>query len=117
MSPKRHARFDAEKIVPLVRAIGREMRERTFAIAELEEREAALAPHRSAHLDELRRIESELSTHRRELRRVERELAELGCNLDADHPLRILIPSDGGAIAYEGQLDGTRFYRVAPTAA
>jgi predicted RNase H-like nuclease (RuvC/YqgF family) len=103
-------RHDAERIVPLLRSIGAEIRERSRAVDALEDRLANFSATRDERREEIRRLESELSLHRREMRRIERELAELGCNLDADHPLRILIPSKGGTYAYE-RLDKTSFYR------
>jgi hypothetical protein len=102
---KRFDREDAERLVPLLRSVGREIRERSEKIAELE---ALLG---GTDLERGRRLESELALNRRELRRVERELAQLGCNLDADHPLRILIPGDGEQFAWETRADQTKFYR------
>jgi hypothetical protein len=104
------ARKDAERLLPLLRSVGREIRERSLAIAELENRlDARLPDARSPQAR--RQIESELAIHRRELRRIERELAQLGCNLDADHPLRILIPGNGEQFAWEDRTDKTQFYR------
>jgi len=111
MNTKNLARKDAERLMPLLRSIGREMRERTKAIDHLELRLDALADARHAHGEEIASLESQLSNHRRELRRVENEVGQLGCNLDADHPLRIVIPAEGGALAYEGPLDDTQYYR------
>lgn len=110
---KSFARLDAERLLPLLRSIGREIRERSDAIDTLEERLATFSDARDEHREQITRMESELSLHRREQRRVERELAELGCNLDADHPLRILIPGKGETFAWEGPLDQTSFYRTA----
>lgn len=114
---KTFARQDAERMMPLLRSIGREIRERTRTLARLEQElaarsEAPLARDRGEHDAETHALESQLSLHRRELRRVEKELARLGCDLDLDHPLRILIPGVGGAWAYEGQLDDTSFRSV-----
>lgn len=114
MNTKSFARKDAERLMPLLRSIGREMRERMRAIEFLEERLSALSDSRKAHGDEIASIEAQLSTHRRESRRTEAELEKLGCNLDADHPLRILIPAEGGPLAYEGRLDDTQYYRRTP---
>ena len=111
MSTKKFARRDAERLLPLLRSIGREIRERSRMVDTLEERLATFSADRDQHRPEIARVESELSLHRRELRRVERELAELGCNLDADHPLRILIPGRGETFAWEKKLDQTEFYR------
>jgi len=103
-------RRDAERILPLLRSIGNEIRDRSSAIDALEERLAGFSSSRDEHRQEIRTIEAQLSLHRRELRRMERELADLGCNLDADHPMRILIPGKHGTYAYE-RLDKTAFYR------
>jgi hypothetical protein len=121
MTSKQLNRDDAERMMPLLRSIGREIRERTKAIAALEENGAAPSIHPNLHAMsdanvsaanvDVATVESQLSLHRRELRRCERELKELGCNLDADHPLRILIPSTDGALAFEGKLDSTQFVR------
>lgn len=108
-------RRDAERIVPLLRSIGTEIRERSAAVDMLEDRLAGFSSKRDTHREHIAHIESELSLHRRELRRTERELKDLGCDLDADHPLRILIPSKGGTYAYE-RLDKTSFYRRAHNA-
>jgi hypothetical protein len=113
MSTKSFARKDAERLLPLLRSIGGEIRERGRAIDGLEERLSTLSDERYRYRGEIARIEAELACHRRELRRVERELGELGCNLDADHPLRILIPGHGERFAWEGRLDRTKFYRQA----
>jgi hypothetical protein len=113
MSTKSFARQDAERLLPLLRSIGAEIRERGRAIDGLEERLAAFADERYRYRSEIAQIEAELACHRRELRRTERELSELGCNLDADHPLRILIPGRGEQFAWEGRLDKTQFYRQA----
>jgi chromosome segregation ATPase len=106
-----HDRRDAERILPLLRSIGAEIRERSAAIDALEERLSNFSGARDENRERIRALESELALHRRELRRTERELNELGCNLDADHPLRILIPGKGGTYAYE-RLDKTAFYRT-----
>jgi chromosome segregation ATPase len=111
MNTKSFARKDAERLMPLLRSIGREMRERTKAIDSLEQRLEALSDSRRVHGEEIASLESQLSNHRRELRRIESEVGQLGCNLDADHPLRILIPAEGGALAFEGPLDDTQYYR------
>ena len=111
MQHKTIARQDAERMMPLLRSIGREIRERTRTVAFLEARLAALAPTAHVHADEIQGLEAQLSAHRRELRRVEKELSRLGCNRDAENPLRILIGLDG-SWAYEGGLDDTSFRRT-----
>ena len=112
MSTKQHAMNDAERFLPLLRSVGREIRERTRAIDGLEEQLTTLSEDRALHHAAIAQVEAELSMQRRELRRVERELSDLGWSRDADHPLRIRIPGRGGSFTYEGQHDKTRFYRT-----
>ena len=111
MNSQTNARGSAAGLLPMLRSIGREMKERNRAIEALDARLAALATTADAHRDEINSIESELSSHRRELRRVEKELKQLGCDIDESNPLRILVPSDEGSWAYEGGLDDTNYYR------
>jgi hypothetical protein len=101
----------AERLLPLLRSVRREIRERTLEAARLEERIEALVPRR-VHVNEINTLESELSTHRRELRRIERELAELGCKQDGDRPLRILVPSPEGDLVVDGELTKTAIRRL-----
>lgn len=111
MIHKSFARHDAERLLPLVRSIGREIEERTRTAAELVERLTRLSAAAPDDRDDVTRLESELSTARRELRRAEKELENLGCSLDGDHPLRVLFPGSGETFAWEGPLDRTTFYR------
>jgi DNA-binding transcriptional ArsR family regulator len=106
---KTYERKDAERMMPLVRSIGREIKERTRAIEALEQRHRAA----SGELDAL--FDAELSSQRRELRQVTNELERLGLSIDAKDPLRILIPGTGGSWAYEGQLDDTQFRAIHST--
>lgn len=88
---------DAERTLPLVRAISREVRERTDRLEALEARQVSGERNPT--------LESELSQHRRELRACERELARLGYSIDADDPHRIV--GEAGSF----RIDDTRFYR------
>ncbi len=85
----------ASKILPLVKAIGAELRDRATTIAFLQERLEAFQSTRSTHSDEIVNLQAELSIHRRELRRCKRELTQLGCSVDESDPLRITC-NDGG---------------------
>jgi len=98
--------------VPLLRSIGREIKARRRAAEEMQK-----------HLDVLRNgtraqggtqsaehLEAQIAIHRREMRNAEGELERLGCRLDQEHPLRILIPSPTGDWAFDGHLEDTRFY-------
>jgi hypothetical protein len=97
MTQTLQTQMDAERTLPLVRAIVREVRERTREVEALEARFAAgeSGPQ----------LESELSSHRRELRTCERELARLGFGIDADDPHRIV--GQGASFRF----DDTQFFR------
>jgi len=88
---------DVDRTLPLLRAISREVRERTRVIEGLEARE--VRGERSAGL------EAELSGQRRELRACEKELARLGYGIDADDPHRIV--GRGTSISF----DDTQFFK------
>ena len=83
----------AEKLVPLLISISREIRERGHAIQVLEGK----SKKRKGKGDPVDpATEARLATERRELRLALRELARLGCVLDELHPFRILIPGKAG---------------------
>jgi hypothetical protein len=106
MQNETQAQMDAERMLPLLRSIGQELLDRTRAIEALEAKLEARAPARQVPDQDGAQLEAELALHRRELRSVERELSRLGCSLDADHPLRILV------LGRPGKLDDTHFYRA-----
>jgi hypothetical protein len=85
----------ATRLVPLLRSITREIRERTHAVEHLE---ARLMSHRNSGWPGEPQVRAELACHRRELRRAREELARLGCALDESHPLRVLIPGRDGKL-------------------
>jgi hypothetical protein len=97
MTPTLRSKTDADRALPLVRAIVREVRERTATIEALEAQAVA-----GVSTDEL---QSGLSRERRELRACERELSRLGYGIDADDPHRIV--GQGSTI----RLDDTQFFR------
>jgi hypothetical protein len=99
----------AERMTPLLRSITQELIDRRRAVDRLEQELVQEQPLERS--EEVLLREAELATHRRELRQLEKEVERLGLQLDEDHPLQILIPSSGGAWAYEARLDDTQFYR------
>jgi len=112
MKRRTYALKDAERIVPLLRSIGREIKARHRAAQTIQRRLEILRGLKRAPTDgpsEVDGLEAELATHLRETRSAERELERLGCRLDEQHPLRILIPSPNGDWAFDGHLDETRF--------
>jgi hypothetical protein len=118
MKTRIYALKDAEKIVPLLRSIGREIQTRRSAADEIQKHLESLTARlrdgeREGERGESRErpsLEAELATHKREIHGAERELEHLGCRLDEQHPLRILIPSPNGHWAFDGHLDDTHFY-------
>ncbi|MBI5435239.1 MAG: DUF2203 family protein [Planctomycetes bacterium] len=112
MRSRTYALKDAERLLPLLRAVRRELRDRTFEVARLEELREALLPSAVAHHADLSMLEAELSTQRRELRRAEKEVETLGCRVDQDRPLRIVVPSTDGDLAIDGDLSKTTMRRL-----
>lgn len=109
MSKKQtYADNEAEQLLPLLVSIGREIKNRMRAIEALETR-LLEARATSTDSEEKRARQAELAVHKRELRTTLHELEQLGCKLDADHPLRILIPGLSGPLAFEGSLEHTAF--------
>jgi hypothetical protein len=112
MKSRTYALQEAEKIVPLLRSIGREIKSRQRAADEMRKHLASLRAQRRVDGDKpsADNLEAQIATHLRELRSAEKELERLGCRLDEEHPLRILIPSPNGDWAFDGHLEETRFY-------
>jgi hypothetical protein len=99
----------AKLMMPLIRSITSEARDRALAIRRLEARHEELSSRPGEHTAEIRPVEVELFFHRREIERVQKELARLGCSLDAEHPNRIVCSADGDEWSYEERLDETGF--------
>lgn len=91
-------RSRAERLVPLLQSILRELRERQEAIAGLEnlieQRQRGTGRESNADL-----LLIQLTEHNQGERDALRELALLGCALDDDYPMRVLIPGDDGEFA------------------
>jgi hypothetical protein len=109
MTKRTYAEPEAEKLLPLLVSIGREVKNRMRAITELEQKLAASRASKGSRDPAARETIAQLAMHKRELRTSLEELERLGCDLDADHPLRILIPGLNGPMAFEGSLEKTQF--------
>ena len=98
---KEYDRDRAAQLVPLLRSITREILERTAAIERLElaSMQGAATPDGGAG------VEADLVGQRRELRLAKQELARLGCAIDQDHPLRVLIPGTQGQAGFAWSVD------------
>jgi hypothetical protein len=110
MKTRIYALKEAERIVPLLRSIGREISSRRRAADEIQKHLESIPDRLREEAPDKPNLEAELATHLREIHCAERELARLGCKLDEQHPLRILIPSPNGHWAFDGHLEDTRFY-------
>ena len=114
MEPKTFERKEVERVMPLLRSIGRELQERNRAIESLEARLDFIqgSPRAArAHTNELTALGAELSSQRRELRHISKEVRRLGFELEDGRPMRILVPRAAVSGASEPKLDDTRFYR------
>ncbi|MEW6071451.1 MAG: DUF2203 family protein [Planctomycetota bacterium] len=96
MKQKRYDRRSARELLPLLEAIGREIRERTEAAERLEARLARLGASPSADPVERREIVAEIAAHRLGLRLARHELDRLGCTVVGTEPLTIRIPGRVG---------------------
>jgi hypothetical protein len=98
-------RDQAQKLTTLLRAIAREIRERSADIDRLERvLDAQRGPGGDRDAERQRSLLSlRLVEHRHALLAAERELTRLGCRIDDDHPLRVLIPGaeDDSGFAYD----------------
>ncbi len=101
---KAYDRTHAQQLVPLLRSIGIELTERLHEIRVLQGRLAA-QERLDAPAEAVADLNAALSNHYRELRLAQRELQRLGCTLDDNHPLRILIPGADGEVAHGFALD------------
>ena len=94
---KAYERTQANRMIPLLASISREVRDRKRSI---KRKERLLGRMRSAaaELCEVLGLQAELAGHKRELRHAEEELDRLGCALN-DSPTRtVLIPGRNGAL-------------------
>jgi len=112
MKQKTFERAEAERLAPLIRSVGTEIRDRTQAIARLTERLEALQPDAGRHGPEIGSLRSDLSRHLRRLTKVRKEVEQLGLWMDEAQPLRIVVPCADGDWIYDGRLDGTNFYQL-----
>ena len=95
----------ASRMVPLIRSITNEARDRRRSIRCLEARIRALNTHPGDHFSQLRPIESELFLQRRGIESIHQELSRLGCSMDSSQPGRIVWHVGGSEVAFEEGLD------------
>ena len=85
----------AERLIPLLRNIQKEIRERSDSIRRAYVRIKGLGNTRRNAEGAFR---AEISNHKREIRLARKELTRLGCLLDEASPHRVLIPGSNGAL-------------------
>lgn len=102
-------REEAERLLPLLRSIGREIRSRAIEAARIQHLIESLRPGCPVHRLEIRELQSQLSAQVREKRRAEKELQRLGCRADAN---KILIPAPSGEHVLQGFCEATQFVPV-----
>ena len=93
----------AASLIPLLRVLNREIRERSDALAQSIARARQLErDHSKIGLRErtalLAVLRAEISTHKREIRETRRELGRLGCLLDEEDLATVHIPGRNGEI-------------------
>ena len=98
MTHKTYNRRHATQLLPLLGAIGREIRERSETLAALEERIERLEAQGTnpAVEDEIHRLVAEAAAHRRGIRQAKAELDRLGCSVVGTAPLTFRIPGRVG---------------------
>ena len=91
----KHVRYDpqhAKEILPLLESIGREITERSLALAHLETEITTLESEDPVDDDRMHGLVAEASAHRRGLRLAKAELERLGCSVVGTTPLTFRIP-------------------------
>jgi len=99
----------AKDMLPYIRSIGREARERSSEVQRLEAELERLRSGPGELVREIRSVEEELFHHRREMERVGKELTRIGCILDVDHPGRIVFSMADNEVSFEPRLDETGY--------
>ena len=97
MKPTHDSTYDihgANRLLPLLRSIGKEIEERTESLERLEA-SIALQPAGS-QTTEARALVAEAASQRRELRHAREELQRFGCSVLGTAPLTIRIPGRVG---------------------
>ena len=87
----------ADRLIPLLRVIQREIRERSDSVRILENRLGTFSLDQ-ADSPGFQSAQAELSNHLREIRLSKKELERIGCAVDDAQPNRVLIPGSDGEL-------------------
>jgi len=85
----------AERLIPLLRNIQKEIRERSDAVRRAYFKIKGLKSGQRSLEAALRAV---ISNHKREIRLARKELNRLGCLVDESSPRRVLIPGSDGTL-------------------
>ena len=109
-------RNDAQKLVPLLDSIFREVAERRREVRLLEKQLSAMkregAEPETAEQDRMVQLRAQLALHRRELRLARKEFERLGCEVDEHNPNRVLILGANGRQAFRWDAGDTAVQRI-----
>jgi len=115
MKHETESMLKAQRMVPLIRSVAREARDRSSEIQRLEAELQGLLRGPGERVHEIRSVESELFRHRRGIAQVQSELERIGCSLDADNPDRIVCSMADEEVTFEERLDETGYRRDRPS--
>lgn len=111
----------ADRLIPLIRVIHREIRDRSEAVRNINTQlhqlgKAGTRRSTRAHELEAFGLQADRSNHKREIRVAKKELARMGCLLDEENPFRVLIPGTNGEIqsGYSWRVGENRVRAFAP---
>jgi hypothetical protein len=88
----------ADRLIPLLRSVQRELRERADRIRSLRLR-IERSERQHGDREAIACLRAELSQHKLESRLARKELHRLGCSIEDGRPERVLIPGSGGDLA------------------
>jgi hypothetical protein len=99
----------AERLIPLLRQIQKEIRQRSDSIRKCYVQIKGLGNSRKTLSGALR---AEISNHKREIRHARKEFDRLGCLIDETAPYRVLIPGADGTNGFAWELGETTVREV-----
>ena len=105
-------RQDAQKLVPLLDAIFREVAERRHE-ARLLEKQLVREKREGASAETLLGLRARLASHRRELRLARKEFERLGCTVDDHNPNRVFIAGPIGERSFRWDAGDESVHRLA----
>ena len=94
MKPTSHSTYDvrgANRLLPLLSSIGREIEERSVRLADLEAQIQRVQKNPKAS-EKARKLIAEAAVQRREIRHATEELQRFGCSVLGTDPVTIRIP-------------------------